>query len=78
VLPQNCKSLHPAVPPAKRRHKRVRQSHVWGRGSFAQEVLLGSFSLHWALGIGAEAGFTAALVAVYVLARPKEPLLVQQ
>ena len=41
-------------------------------------MLLGSFSLHWALGIGAEAGFTAALVAVYVLARPKEPLLVQQ
>jgi MFS family permease len=35
------------------------------------------FGPRWALGIGAGAGFTAALVAVYVLARRKEPLLAQ-
>ena len=35
------------------------------------------FGPRWALGIGAAAGFTAALVAVYVLARRKEPLLAQ-
>ena len=34
------------------------------------------FGPRWALGIGAGAGFTAALVALYVLARRKEPLLV--
>jgi len=33
------------------------------------------FGPRWALGIGAAAGFTAALVAVYVMARRKEPLL---
>jgi len=33
------------------------------------------FGPRWSLGIGAVAGFTAALVAVYVLARRKEPLL---
>jgi MFS family permease len=33
------------------------------------------FGPRWALGIGAGAGFTAALVAAYVLARRKEPLL---
>jgi MFS family permease len=35
------------------------------------------FGPRWALGIGAGAGFTAALVAVYVLASRKEPLLAQ-
>jgi len=35
------------------------------------------FGPRWALGIGAGAGFTAALVAVCVLARRKEPLLAQ-
>jgi MFS family permease len=35
------------------------------------------FGPRWALGIGAAAGFTAALVAVFVLARRKKPLLVQ-
>jgi MFS family permease len=35
------------------------------------------FGPRWALGIGAGAGFTAALVAVYVLARRREPLLAQ-
>jgi MFS family permease len=35
------------------------------------------FGPRWALGIGAGAGFTAALVAVYALAHRKEPLLVQ-
>jgi MFS family permease len=35
------------------------------------------FGPRWSLGIGAAAGLTAALVAVYVLARRKEPLLVQ-
>ena len=35
------------------------------------------FGPRWALGIGAAAGFAAALVAVYVLARRKEPLLAQ-
>jgi len=35
------------------------------------------FGPRWALGVGAGAGFTAALVAVYVLARRKEPLLAQ-
>jgi MFS family permease len=35
------------------------------------------FGPRWSLGIGAVAGFTAALVAVYVLARRKEPLLAQ-
>jgi MFS family permease len=35
------------------------------------------FGPRWALGIGAAAGFTAALVAAYVLARRKEPLLAQ-
>jgi MFS family permease len=35
------------------------------------------FGPRWALGIGAGAGFTAALVAAYVLARRKEPLLAQ-
>jgi MFS family permease len=33
------------------------------------------FGPRWALGIGAGAGFTAALVAVYVLARRKKLLL---
>ena len=33
------------------------------------------FGPRWALGVGAGAGFTAALVAAYVLARQKEPLL---
>ena len=33
------------------------------------------FGPRWSLGIAAGAAFTAALVAVYVLARPKEPLL---
>lgn len=32
------------------------------------------FGPRWALGIGAGAGFAAALVAIYVLARPKESL----
>jgi MFS family permease len=35
------------------------------------------FGPRWALGIGAGAGFIAALVAVYVLARRREPLLAQ-
>jgi MFS family permease len=35
------------------------------------------FGPRWALGIGAGAGFTAALVAAYVLARRREPLLAQ-
>ncbi|MGO9097937.1 MAG: MFS transporter, partial [Mycobacterium sp.] len=35
------------------------------------------FGPRWALGMGAGAGFAAALVAVYVLARRKEPLLAQ-
>ena len=35
------------------------------------------FGPRWSLGIGAVAGFTAALVAVYVLAHRKEPLLAQ-
>jgi MFS family permease len=35
------------------------------------------FGPRWALGIGAGAGFAAALVAAYVLARRKEPLLAQ-
>ena len=35
------------------------------------------FGPRWSLGIAAGAAFTAALVAVYVLARPKEPLLAQ-
>jgi MFS family permease len=35
------------------------------------------FGPRWALGIGAGAGFTAALVAAYVLARRGEPLLAQ-
>jgi len=35
------------------------------------------FGPRWALGVGAGAGFTAALVAAYVLARRKEPLLAQ-
>ena len=35
------------------------------------------FGPRWSLGIGAGAGFTAALVAVYALARRKEPLLAQ-
>jgi len=35
------------------------------------------FGPRWSLGIGAGAGFTAALVAVYVLARRKEPMLAQ-
>jgi MFS family permease len=35
------------------------------------------FGPRWALGIGAAAGFTAALVAVYVLASRKEPLVAQ-
>jgi MFS family permease len=35
------------------------------------------FGPRWALGIGAAAGFAAALVAVYVLASRKEPLLAQ-
>jgi MFS family permease len=35
------------------------------------------FGPRWALGAGAGAGFTAALVAAYVLARRKEPLLAQ-
>jgi MFS family permease len=35
------------------------------------------FGPRWALGIGAGAGFTAALVAAYVLALRKEPLLAQ-
>jgi MFS family permease len=33
------------------------------------------FGPRWSLAVGAGAGFTAALVAVYVLARRKEPLL---
>ncbi len=33
------------------------------------------FGPRWALGVGAAAGFVAALVAAYVLARRKEPLL---
>jgi MFS family permease len=33
------------------------------------------FGPRWTLGVGAGAGFTAALVAVYVLARRKQPLL---
>jgi MFS family permease len=36
------------------------------------------FGPRWALAVGAAAGFAAALVAVYVLARRKEPLLAQQ
>jgi MFS family permease len=35
------------------------------------------FGPRWALGIGAVAGFAAALVAVFVLARREEPLLAQ-
>jgi MFS family permease len=35
------------------------------------------FGPRWALGIGSGAGFAAALVAVYVLARRKQPLLAQ-
>jgi MFS family permease len=35
------------------------------------------FGPRWALGIGAVAGFTAALAAVYVLARRKEPMLAE-
>jgi MFS family permease len=35
------------------------------------------FGPRWALGVGAGAGFSAALVAAYVLARRKEPLLAQ-
>ena len=35
------------------------------------------FGPRWSLAVGAGAGFTAALVAVYVLARRKEPLLAQ-
>jgi MFS family permease len=35
------------------------------------------FGPRWALAIGAAAGFTAALVAAYVLSRRKEPLLAQ-
>jgi MFS family permease len=35
------------------------------------------FGPRWALGMGAAAGLTAALVAVYVLAHRKEPLLAQ-
>jgi MFS family permease len=35
------------------------------------------FGPRWALGVGAGAGFAAALVAAYVLARGKEPLLAQ-
>ena len=35
------------------------------------------FGPRWALGVGAGAGFTAALVAAYVLARRQEPLLAQ-
>src|ERR1039457_3595552 len=35
------------------------------------------FGPRWSLGLGAVAGFTAALVAVYVLAHRKEPLLAQ-
>jgi len=35
------------------------------------------FGPRWSLGIGALAGFSAALVAVYVLARRKEPMLAQ-
>jgi MFS family permease len=35
------------------------------------------FGPRWALGIGAAAGFAAALVAVYVPANRKEPLLAQ-
>jgi MFS family permease len=35
------------------------------------------FGPRWALGVGAGAGFAAALVAAYVLARRKEPLLAQ-
>ena len=35
------------------------------------------FGPRWALGVGAASGFIAALVAVYVLARRKEPLLAQ-
>jgi MFS family permease len=33
------------------------------------------FGPRWALGIGAAAGFTAALVAIYALARRKKPRL---
>jgi predicted MFS family arabinose efflux permease len=33
------------------------------------------FGPRWSLAVGAGAGFTAALVAVYVLARRKEPPL---
>ena len=33
------------------------------------------FGPRWALGVGVGAGFTAALVAVYVLAHSKEPQL---
>jgi MFS family permease len=35
------------------------------------------FGPRWSLAVGAGACFTAALVAVYVLARRKEPLLAQ-
>jgi len=35
------------------------------------------FGARWSLAVGAGAGFTAALVAVYVLTRRKEPLLPQ-
>jgi MFS family permease len=35
------------------------------------------FGPRWSLGVGAAAGLTAALVAVYVLAKRKEPLLAQ-
>jgi MFS family permease len=35
------------------------------------------FGPRWSLAVGAGSGFTAALVAVYVLARRKEPLLAQ-
>jgi MFS family permease len=35
------------------------------------------FGPRWALGMGAGAGFAAALVGVYVLAHRKEPLLAQ-
>jgi MFS family permease len=35
------------------------------------------FGPRWALGVGAGAGFTAAIVAAYVLARRQEPLLAQ-
>ncbi len=36
------------------------------------------FGPRWSLGVGAASGFLAALVAFYVLARRKEPLLAQQ